>query len=249
MRKLDSGDYGGRARSSHCTQGGIEMKEIMLDVKNVSKQFRGANGVVSAIDDISLQAKAGEFLAVQGASGSGKTTLLLAAGGLEAPDKGEIKVDKLNPYQMAADARAKFRAANIGFVFQQFHLIPYLSVKENVMAPSLALKNAEAQRRAQELIEWFKLQDRSGHKPSELSVGERQRVAMARALLNTPKLLLADEPTGNLDQENADIILSYLTEFAKSGGSVLMVTHSEQAAHYADREIHLKNGKLVNGNS
>lgn len=216
----------------------------MLEVQNLTKVYSGPNGSLNAVDNVSLHLKTGEFLAVLGPSGSGKTTLLLSIGGLQTPDKGNVIVEGKNIYRMRPDARARFRAGTIGFVFQQFYLIPYLSVLDNVLAPSVALPHSEASKRAQELIERFKLTGRSSHKPSELSTGERQRTAMARALLNNPKLLLADEPTGNLDKENTDIILNFLSEFAKSGGTVLMVTHSEQAAAYADRELHLKNGKV-----
>jgi len=216
----------------------------MLEVKNLSKVYRGPNGPLNAVDNVSLQIKTGEFLAVQGPSGSGKTTLLLSIGGLQAPDKGNVIVDGNNLYRMGPNDRARFRAANIGFVFQQFYLIPYLNVMDNVLAPSVALPHLEADKRARELIERFKLTDRSSHKPSELSTGERQRTAMARALLNNPKLLLADEPTGNLDKDNADIVLNFLSEFARSGEAVLMVTHSEQAAAQADRVLHLRNGKV-----
>ena len=216
----------------------------MLEVQNLTKVYSGPNGPLNAVDNVSLHLKTGEFLAVQGPSGSGKTTLLLSIGGLQTPDKGNVIVEGKNIYRMRPDARARFRAGTIGFVFQQFYLIPYLSVLDNVLAPSVALPHSEASKRAQELIERFKLTGRSSHKPSELSTGERQRTAMARALLNNPKLLLADEPTGNLDKENTDIILNFLSEFAKSGGTALMVTHSEQAAAYTDRELHLKNGKV-----
>jgi len=216
----------------------------MLEVQNLSKIFRGPDGPLNAVDNVLLQVKAGEFLAVQGSSGSGKTTLLLSIGGLQTPDKGNVLIEGKNIYRMGPNARARFRATNIGFVFQQFYLIPYLNVVDNILAPSMALPNLEASKRARQLIEKFKLTERSSHKPSQLSTGERQRTAMARALLNNPKLLLADEPTGNLDKENAEIILKFLSEFAKSGKMVLMVTHSEEAAAYADREIHLKNGKV-----
>ena len=216
----------------------------MLEVKNLSKVFRGPNGPLNAVDDVSLQVKAGEFLAVQGPSGGGKTTLLLSIGGLQTPDKGNVLIEDKILYRMGPNARAKFRATNIGFVFQQFYLIPYLNVMDNILAPSIALPHLEASKRAKELIGKFKLTERSSHKPSQLSTGERQRTAMARALLNNPKLLLADEPTGNLDEENTEIILKFLSEFAKSGKIVLVVTHSEEAAAYADREIHLRNGKV-----
>ncbi|NQS89360.1 ABC transporter ATP-binding protein [Patescibacteria group bacterium] len=216
----------------------------MLEVQNFSKVFRGPDGPLNAVDNVSLQIKDGEFLSIHGASGSGKTTLLLSIGGLQTPDKGNVIVEEKNLYRMGANTRARFRAANIGFVFQQFYLIPYLNVMDNILVPSMAMPNPEADKRARQLIEKFKLSERSSHKPSQLSTGERQRTAMARALLNSPKLLLADEPTGNLDKDNAEIILKFLSEFAKSGKMVLMVTHSQEAAAYADREIHLKNGKV-----
>jgi len=216
----------------------------MLEVQNLSKIFRGPDGPLNAVDDVSLQIKDGEFLSIHGASGSGKTTLLLSVGGLQSPDKGNVLIEGKNIYRMGSNNRAKFRATTIGFVFQQFYLIPYLNVVDNILAPSVALPHLEADKRAKDLIEKFKLSERSSHKPSQLSTGERQRTAMARALLNNPKLLLADEPTGNLDKENAEIILRFLSEFARSGKMVLMVTHSQEAASYADREIHLKNGKV-----
>ena len=217
----------------------------MLEIENLDKIYNGPDGILRAVADVSFHVKTGEFVAMQGASGSGKTTILLCAGGLQAPDKGGVIIDGTDPYRMTPDERAQFRASNIGFVFQQFHLIPYLSVIDNVLAPSGALPDQNVNGRAQELIERFNLSARSDHKPSELSTGEQQRTAMARALLNNPKLLLADEPTGNLDSGNAEIILDYLMEFAESGGAVLMVTHSEEAALYAHRIIHLENGKIL----
>ena len=216
----------------------------MLEVQNLGKMYRGPEGVLKAVDDISFCVKAGEFLAIQGPSGSGKTTVLLCIGGLQAPDRGHIFFNGRDPHRMTTDERAQFRASTIGFVFQQFYLIPYLSVMDNVLAPSGALPDPEARERAEELIERFNLNDRSGHKPSELSTGEQQRTAMARALLNKPKLLLADEPTGNLDRVNAEIVLTCLKEFAQSGGIALMVTHSEEGASYAHRTIRLRNGKM-----
>ena len=216
----------------------------MLEIEGISKIYHGSNGIVRALDTVSLSVKPGEFVSVQGPSGCGKTTLLLTAGGLLAPDKGKVLVHDVDPYRISADERARFRAAEIGFVFQQFYLVPYLSVLDNVLAPSIALPQKEARKRAEQLIASFNLKDRTGHIPSELSTGERQRAALARALLNNPSLLLADEPTGNLDKDNADIVLSYLVEFAQSGGAVLMVTHSETASSNAHRTVHLRDGKI-----
>jgi len=217
----------------------------MLCIKNLSKVFRGPKGIVQALENVSLSVKASEFVAVQGPSGSGKTTLLLSVGGLLVPSDGEVTIDNQNPYLMSPDNRAHFRASSIGFVFQQFYLVPYLSVLDNVLVPSLAFPQSIARDRAKELINRLNLTDRIGHVPGELSTGERQRTAMARALLNNPKLLLADEPVGNLDNENANIVLSTLEEFASSSGAVLMVTHDNRAAKYAHKTLQLKNGKLL----
>lgn len=223
------------------------MTEI-LNIQKVCKTYRGRSGEVRAVDGVSLKLDAGEFVAVRGPSGCGKSTLLLLAGSLLAPDSGSVTVSGEEPYLMSSDARSRFRAANVGFVFQQFHLVPYLSVLENVLAPSIANKSTPADRalgRARSLIEHFGLEQRIDHVPGELSSGERQRTALARALLNEPKLLLADEPTGNLDQEAAELVLNHLAEFAADGGAVLLVTHDPQAAAKADRTVFLKDGQVV----
>jgi len=172
---------------------------------------------------------------VRGASGSGKTTLLLTIGALQTPDAGKVNIDGTNPYILTPEARAHFRAENIGFVFQQFHLLPYLTVLENVLTANLVVKKTNAKEEALNLLQHLNLKHRLTHLPSELSVGERQRVALARAVLNRPKLLLADEPTGNLDAENSSVILDYFKKYAAKGNYVLMVSHDEQAAITADR--------------
>jgi len=217
----------------------------MLHISNLSKIFHSPGGIITALDNISLNVDVGEFVAVQGPSGSGKTTLLLTVGGLLEPSSGMVMINGSNLYQMSADKRASFRAAVIGFVFQQFYLIPYLSVLDNVLAPSLALHGQHIKERAEKLIAHFNLTARIYHTPSELSTGERQRAAMARALLNNPTLLLADEPMGNLDNENARIIINYMKEFTASGGSVLLVTHDNRITDYAHRTVHLKDGRLL----
>jgi len=208
---------------------------------------------------VSLSVQPGELVVVRGPSGCGKTTLLLAAGALLTPDEGRVLVDGQDPYGLPREERARLRAATIGFVFQQYHLIPYLSVLENVMTPALAVRDQSYQRsavmcsenpcttrsRAAELLERFQLADRADHLPAELSTGERQRTALARALFNRPSLLLADEPTGNLDPENAAIVLKHIAEFARSGGAVLVVTHDEAAKPYADQIIHLRKGRII----
>ena len=219
----------------------------MLEITNLSKRYSHAGGAVDALADVSLTVGAGEFVSVQGPSGCGKSTLLLAAGGLLAGDSGQVLLSGEDPYALGPDARAALRARRIGFVFQQFNLVPYLSVLDNVLSPSLAAKKgSEApSSRARELIEHFGLGHRMEHKPSELSVGERQRTALARALLNRPGLILADEPTGNLDADNACAVLEYLAEFARAGGAVMLVTHDDRAAGYARRVLRMREGRLV----
>ncbi len=217
----------------------------LLQLQELSKAYRGPKGTVQAVAGVSLVVEAGGFVAVQGPSGCGKTTLLLAAGGLLQPSGGSVRVNGEDPYTLSPERRARFRAASIGFVFQQFHLVPYLSVWDNVLTPALALPAPGAGERARDLIARFGLQDRARHVPAELSTGERQRTALARALLNKPKLLLADEPTGNLDPENGKVVLECLLEFANMGGGVLLVTHDSTLAQHAGRTLRLKDGKLA----
>jgi len=218
---------------------------VLLEIQDLVKTYIRPDGQVDALSDVSLQADGGEFVAIVGASGSGKTTLLLAAGALLAPDAGRVRIDGQDPYVLSPDARAALRADDIGFVFQQFHLIPYLTVTDNILAAALARPADDARERTDAMIDRFGLVDRSGHVPAELSTGERQRVALARALLNGPKLLLADEPTGNLDDDNAAIVMQTLQTFASGGGAVLLVTHSPAVAAAAQRNVRIEQGRLV----
>jgi ABC-type lipoprotein export system ATPase subunit len=218
----------------------------MIQMKNVIKSFDGPNGKVTALNNISFSVSPGELLAVSGPSGCGKTTLLLTASGMLRPDQGSVEImGGKNVYDLSQDRRSRMRAEMVGFVFQQFHLIPYLTVRENVIAPSLSVSRHDPDQHAQELINQFGLQERADHIPSQLSTGERQRAALARALFNQPKIILADEPTGNLDDENAEIVLKHLRDFVSAGGSVLLVTHNARAAEYATRSLKMKNGLLA----
>ena len=178
---------------------------IMLHIRDIAKQYRKDNRVIEALAPVSLNVSSGEFVAVEGPSGSGKTTLLLIAGGLLRPDHGSVSVHDQDVHKMSSAERLQFRAKNIGFVFQQYHLIAYLTVLENILAPGIARSESGNMERAEMLIEQFGLQHRKRHLPSELSAGEKQRTALARALVGDPKLLLADEITGNLDKENLSI--------------------------------------------
>ena len=222
------------------------MIEPILRITNASKSFASPEGSsVEAVKGVSLELAPGEFTALGGPSGCGKSSILLIAGGLLHPDEGEVEILGTNLYRENAAQRAAIRAKRLGFVFQQFHLVPYLDALDNVLAPSLAQPIPDASQRARGLLEQFGLSERSGHLPAALSVGEQQRVALARALLAKPKLLLADEPTGNLDPENAEGILESLSSFAKDGGAVLMVTHDERAARRADRSIRMEKGEIL----
>ena len=217
----------------------------MLRITELAKAYHGTGKTVRALDAVTLQVMPGELVAVQGPSGCGKTTLLLIAGGLLRPDSGQVLLANQDPYALAPDARARFRAAHLGFVFQQFHLVPYLSVLDNILAPTLARPLADARQRAADLARHFGLAERQDHVPAELSTGERQRTALARALLHKPGLLLADEPTGNLDEASGKAVLGHLAEFAAAGGSVLVVTHDPRADEYATRTVRMEAGRIT----
>jgi len=219
----------------------------MISLNNITRSFNGPKGKIIALSDISMTISPGELLAVRGPSGCGKSTLLLTAAGMLKPDKGEVLYqDKDNPYNLTPDKRSRLRAQLIGFVFQQFHLIPYLTVQENIAVSSLILSVNNAEERAKELIKKFGLESREDHLPSQLSTGEKQRTALARALYNKPKVIMADEPTGNLDDENADIVMNHLKSYVEDGGCVLLVTHSARAAEYATSTLNMKGGLISN---
>ena len=216
----------------------------MIACENVSKIYPTRNGEVRSLDALTLEISPGEFLVVRGPSGSGKTTLLLALGGMLRPTSGNIVFDGQDIYDLSTKDRARFRSQKIGFVFQMFHLVPYLNVLENVLLAATTSANDGHHQRAQELFDRLDIKARAQHRPSELSAGERQRTAIARALLNEPKLILADEPTGNLDPGNTAEVFRHLSEYQKAGGTVIVVTHGEAANVYADRIVKLKAGKL-----
>ena len=217
----------------------------MIELDGITKVFRTAHGEVRALDDLSLQIAAGEFVAIQGASGSGKSTLLSLIGGLALPTSGRISVADQVVSTMSSSERAAFRAATIGFVFQMFHLLPYLNVLDNVLVGAAPEAAEQTRGEAEQLLARFGLDERRYHRPAQLSAGERQRVAMARAVLNRPMLLLADEPTGNLDPQNAAGLLDLLADYHGDGGTVMLVTHDEKAAARAQRIIALESGRVA----
>ncbi|MHC4847157.1 MAG: ABC transporter ATP-binding protein [Planctomycetota bacterium] len=204
-------------------------------------------GEVRALDAIDLEIQPGEYVAIEGPSGSGKSTLLLLLGGMLAPSTGRVVHDDQDVYALSASARANWRRRNIGFLFQSFHLVPYVSARENVQVPLwLGGHSADEQRtRADALLDQVGLADRADHKPLELSVGQRQRVALARVLANEPGIVLADEPTGNLDPENGERVAAFLEELPGQGRSLVVVTHDPVIASRATRRLRLIAGRLV----
>ncbi len=215
----------------------------MIQLDSVSKIYKTKNGEVRSMDELNFSVNPSEFVIIRGPSGSGKSTLLLTLGAMLRPTNGIVKVFDTDLYSLSVPQRAQFRAQHIGFIFQMFHLIPYLTVLENLlMAPSK--QNGFTEQQAFEWLDRVGLADRATHKPSQLSAGERQRTAVCRAFMNQPDLILADEPTGNLDPDNAHAILTQLSEYHKNGATVIVVTHSHEGDEFADRTVLLKNGKI-----
>lgn len=223
----------------------------LLNVDGISKNYRYKNSVVEAVTSASFTANRRELVAVTGASGSGKSTLLSIIGGLLTPDVGNVQVAAEDPYSLSQNGRAAWRATHIGFLFQNFNLLPFLSALDNVCAYALAATGDQRPSRkavreqAMELLERFQISDRKNHPPNRLSAGEQQRVALARAVVGKPSLILADEPTGNLDAESTDLAFSLLKELAEEGLAVVVVTHDERANTFADRILRMDSGRLT----
>jgi ABC-type lipoprotein export system ATPase subunit len=217
----------------------------MIRCDEVTKIFRKNGSEVTSLDRFTAEVAEGEFVAVRGPSGCGKTTLLLTLGGMQRPSAGSVQLGGRDLYALSPAERAGLRSSEIGFVFQMFHLVPYLDLLGNVLLACPGKPSAEVRRRAGGLLDELGLADRASHRPGELSAGERQRLAVARALLNRPKLILADEPTGNLDPENAAEVIRHLAEFHRGGGTVVLVTHGESVNAHADRTLSLEQGRLV----
>jgi len=218
----------------------------MLRFDHVTTLRATTRGEVRILDRLCLEVSAGEFVVLRGPSGCGKTTLLLTAGGMLRPTSGRVTVDGQDLYALSGRDRNRFRGQHIGFVFQMFHLLSYLNVRENILvAANTNPENATATReRAWELLRRLGLEPREHHRPAALSTGERQRTAIARALLNQPKLVLADEPTGNLDPGNAAEVLRQLEAFHGTGGTILLVTHGAAADSFADRVLDMRAGSI-----
>lgn len=219
----------------------------MLQMDNVSKKYRHRGELVTALDSVSVCIEEGEFVSIVGPSGCGKSTLLLMLGGMLSPTSGRVLMNGTSIYDLNADRRAALRTRSAGFVFQSFHLVGYLTALENVQIPMYlaAVDEAEQEQRAAELLQRVGLGDRLHHKPCELSVGQQQRVALARMLANDPAVILADEPTGNLDPETSQQVIGYFEAFNREGKTIVMVTHDPRAADRATRTLRLTAGKIV----
>jgi putative ABC transport system ATP-binding protein len=219
----------------------------MLALTNITKNFQNGEEIVTALNDVSIEVKENEFVAIMGSSGSGKSTLMNVLGCLDTPNSGVYKLDGKDVASMSDDDLSQVRNKHIGFIFQTFHLLSKLDVVGNVKLPLRYsdVDEEEADKRAAALIDRVGLGHRKRHKPFELSGGQRQRVAIARALINKPSVILADEPTGNLDSKTSNEIMSLLTELHKQGQTIVMVTHEDEIATYAQRIIIMKDGKVI----
>ncbi len=219
---------------------------MILRAEEVHKTYYIGKRPVEVLHGVSLEIRRGETLSVMGASGAGKSTLMHILGGLDQPDAGDIFFEETSLVKMNAAKRAAFRARRCGFIFQSYHLLPELDVFQNVVLPSMAAGlNRDVKARAEQLLDQVGLAGRVDHRPMELSGGEQQRVAIARALMNDPDLIMADEPTGNLDSHTGENILQNLFDLAHSANrTLIMVTHNEEVASRCQRELILKDGKL-----
>jgi putative ABC transport system ATP-binding protein len=212
----------------------------LVQVENLEKRF----GNVCALDRVSFEVEAGEWIAIMGPSGSGKTTLISILGGLETSTSGRVMVDGLDISNLGERELTRYRSEKIGFVFQQFHLVQYLTAVENVMLAQY-FHSITDENEAEEALRQVGLGDRLDHVPAQLSGGEQQRVAIARALINQPKLILADEPTGNLDEANEAVILDLMRKLHREGNTILVVTHSQTIGNLADRRIDFEHGRVA----
>lgn len=219
----------------------------IIEISNLTKHYMSGGETVEALRGVDLSIDAGEFVTIMGQSGSGKSTLLSVLGGMNHPTAGEVKMAGVRLYTLPGEKLADFRARNLGFVFQSFHLIPYLTAIENVMLPlAIARMGSRMKRsRAMEVLGLVGLSSKADRLPSRLSGGEQERVAIARAIVNKPHILLADEPTGNLDTKTSEEVMALFRELNKSGQTVVMVTHNPENCAYSDRTIRLKDGVLV----
>ena len=219
--------------------------EILI-ASNLTKIYGKDDTAVTAVNHIDLTIHKGEFTAIVGASGSGKSTLLHLLGGVDTPTQGQVIIDGKNIYSLKDEKRSILRRRKIGFIFQTYNLIPVLTVRENIIMPVLLDGNKVDDKEVDNLIELLGLTERKNHLPNQLSGGQQQRVAIGRAVINKPSIIIADEPTGNLDKKNSEEIMSLLMKAVKENGQTLvLVTHEMDIASMADRIIHLEDGNIV----
>ena len=218
---------------------------MSLRADGISKTYSSESGVIRVLDHINLELSKGDFVTISGPSGCGKSTLLMILGTLQEPDEGTLEYDGVAPYKLTAKDRAQFRSTNIGFVFQDFNLVPYLNVRENILCPGIVNHSKDWGARSAELIESLGLSDRADHYPDQLSSGEKQRTALARALLVKPSIIFADEPTGNLDQSNGQKVLKHLTAYANNGAIVMMATHDKEAFNVGNKHLQMAEGSVL----
>jgi putative ABC transport system ATP-binding protein len=217
----------------------------LLEAQHIDKSYTIDRRTIPVLVDVSLSVETGAFIVISGSSGSGKTTLLTLLSGLDQPTGGEITIDGHSITGASEDELAPLRRSTIGFVFQSFHLVPSMTALENVMFPAELVGDSQAASRAQQLLERVGMAHRGDNLPSQLSGGEKQRIALCRAMINRPKLLFADEPTGNLDSENGQMVLDQMIELKNAHqASLVMVTHNPEIALAADRVLLLKDGRL-----
>ena len=219
----------------------------LIEIRNLSKTYESGGESVSALVDVSLSVETGEFITVMGPSGSGKSTLLTILGALNHPTSGRVLIDDIPIYDLAAERLADFRREYLGFIFQSFQLIPYLSVRENVMLPLsiTGRSDKEQSRMSAEILEKIGLKGKEKRLPDQLSGGEQERVAIARALVNSPPILLADEPTGNLDTRTGKEIMDLFKSLNKGGQTLIMVTHNPENATVSTRTVRLLDGRIA----
>lgn len=222
----------------------MEQDRHLIEIRGIGKNYQAGDTLVQAIREMDFYVDEGEFVGIMGQSGSGKSTLLSVIGGLNHPTKGSVCVDTLDVYGLTSEQRADFRSEYLGIVFQSFQLIPYLTVVENVKLPMAVtgIKDKEQQKRALQILERVGLENKARRLPDQLSGGEQERVAIARAIVNQPPILLADEPTGNLDSETAEGVMTLLTALNGEGQTIIMVTHNPGVTRFASRTIHVKDG-------
>jgi len=224
----------------------------LVEISHVAKSYRRGNQVVPVLTDITLDIGEGDFVALMGPSGSGKSTLLNLVAGIDRPDSGELRVGGLDISRLEEAQLAEWRAANVGFIFQFYNLMPVLTAFENVELPLMLthLSRRERRERVELVLDMVNLGDRTSHYPSELSGGQQQRVAIARALITDPVLIVADEPTGDLDRASASDVLTMLQRMnAELGKTIIMVTHDAHAAGAAQSLVHLEKGELIDGHA